>query len=137
MKVFLDTNVLLDFLMQRNDCAAAKKILALPIMDNDYELLVSDLTIANACYITRKQIRQDFFYETISRLLRFFRVIPIGPQAVSDALALQAKDFEDALQYFSAINAGADVIITRNIKDFPFSTLPIYEPDQFLKLTGQ
>lgn len=132
MVVFLDTNVLLDFLLHREESDAVKKILALPITKPHVQLLVSDLTIANACYITRRDIPLDLFYETINRLLRFFNVVPIGPQAVASALALQAKDFEDALQYYAAVNAGADVIVTRNIKDFYFSSLPLYEPKNIL-----
>ena len=51
---------------------------------------------------------------------------------VKSAVALQAKDFEDAIQYISAKSIGADCIVTRNVKDFPFPGLPVITPQEFL-----
>ena len=61
-----------------------------------------------------------------------FEIAPIGPNAVDRALVLRANDFEDALQYFSAIQSGADCIVTRNSKDFSFSEIEVLTPSDFL-----
>ena len=62
-----------------------------------------------------------------------FNIVPIGENAVDNALVLKANDFEDALQYFSAVQAQADYLLTRNIKDYAFSTMQVLTPSDFLK----
>ena len=61
-----------------------------------------------------------------------FTIVPIGAEVVDRAVALRADDFEDALQYFSAIQAGADCLITRNIKDFGFAKIEVLDSHSFL-----
>ena len=131
MNVFLDTNILIDFLSKRNDYQHALHILRLSVLTNA-KLFVSDLTIANCRYILRKDFSLDKFYDSIVRLRKFIHILPIGPQAVDRALMLKANDFEDALQYFSALQAGADCIVTRNVKDFPFAEIEVLAPADFL-----
>ena len=131
MNVFLDTNVLIDFLSKRNDYQDALRILRLSVL-SDTKLFVSDLTIANCRYILRKDYSIDKFCDTILRLRNFIHIIPIGPNAVDRALVLRANDFEDAWQYFSAIQSGADCIVTRNAKDFSFSEIEVLTPSDFL-----
>jgi predicted nucleic acid-binding protein len=91
------------------------------------------LSIANIKYSTRKDIPLKEFYETIKGLRELFTIIPVGEKAVDRALALEPRDFEDALQYFSAEQAGVDCIVTRNIKDFYFdNSVETMEPGDFL-----
>ncbi|MBQ8095801.1 MAG: hypothetical protein IJ243_01750 [Prevotella sp.] len=80
----------------------------------DIVMLISDLTIANTKYSTRKSIPLADFYSTITALRELFVIVPIGAEAVDHALALKPRDFEDALQCFSAEQAGADCLLTRN-----------------------
>ena len=73
------------------------------------------------------------FYETIKGIRELFTIVPVGEKAIDRALALEPRDFEDALQYYSAEQAGADFIVTRNVKDFDFaSTVKTLEPKDFL-----
>ena len=65
------------------------------------------------------------FYEVINGMRDLFEIAPVGPHAVDRALMLRANDFEDALQYFSALQSGADCIVTRNKKDFLLSPIPV------------
>lgn len=101
------------------------------------ELLVTDLSIANIAYITRREISKDDFYRVMQQLEKFYQVIPIGPKVVSKAFAEQWKDFEDALQNYSAIQAQAECIITRNTKDFAASQLTILTPEDFISKLSQ
>lgn len=133
MKVFIDTNILLDLLCKREkyvDDALALFDLA---VDDKIELLVSDLTIANIKYITRKDIPTGRFYEIILALRPVLTIVPIGAGAVDRALCLKARDFEDALQYFSAVQASADFLITRNVKDYGFAQMEVCSPHDFLR----
>ena len=126
MKVFIDTNIFLDVLCKRDQYVdAALRIFDLAV-DDRIELLISDLSIANIKYITRKELSTDKFFRPV------LTIVPLGEVVVDRALDLQAPDFEDALQYFSAVQAGADCLITRNIKDFGFAKMDVLDSSTFL-----
>ena len=133
MRVFIDTNIFLDFIQKRPVGVKEAKAIFMLSAQNAITLLVSDLSIANTKYATRKEISIDLFYETINAIRELFCVVPVGELAVDKSLALKAVDFEDALQYFSAEQASADCIVTRNAPDFYFaSSVEIIEPKDFL-----
>lgn len=134
LNVFIDTNIFLDYIEKRpigvREAIAIFKLAAL----NDIHLLVSDLTIANIKYCTRKSLPLSEFYRVIRLGMELFSIVPVGEWAINQAISIEAKDFEDALQYFSAEQAGADCIVTRNIVDFNFVTnIEILEPEDFLR----
>ena len=133
MRVFIDTNVFLDLLCRRERFLAdSLKVFDLAV-DGKFELLISDLSIANIKYITRKDISVDKFYEIISAFRPVFTIVPVGEDAVDKALALKAQDFEDALQYFSAVHSQADYLLTRNIRDYGFASLKVMSPTDFIQ----
>lgn len=134
LNVFIDTNIFLDYIEKRpvgvREAIAIFKLAAL----NDIHLLVSDLTIANIKYCTRKTLPLSEFYRVIRLGMELFSIVPVGEWAINQAISIEPKDFEDALQYFSAKQAGADCIVTRNIVDFNFVTnIEILEPKDFLR----
>jgi len=133
MRVFIDTNVFLDLLCRRERFLAdSLKVFDLAV-DGKFELLISDLSIANIKYITRKDFSVDKFYEIISAFRPVFTIVPVGEDAVDKALALKAQDFEDALQYFSAVHSQADYLLTRNIRDYGFASLKVMPPTDFIQ----
>ena len=104
--VFIDTNVFLDFLEKRPvGVVEAFRIFGLAAT-GCIKMLVSDLSIANMKYSTRKTIPKSDFYRNIKLSRELFTIVPVGEQAVDRALALEARDFEDALQYYAAEQAG-------------------------------
>lgn len=131
MRIFIDTNVLIDVLLKRENFMSAVRVLALS-KDPKYTLYVSVLTMANLVYILRKVWKGDKLYNELSRLSSILHVYSITDSDYDKALALRAKDFEDSLQYFCAQSAQCDVIITRNEKDFDFSEITVLSPDLFL-----
>ncbi len=133
MRVFIDTNIFLDLLCRRERFLTdSLKVFDLAV-DGKLELLISDLSIANIKYITRKDFTIDKFYETISAFRPVFTIVPVGENAVDEALALKARDFEDALQYFSAVYSHADYLLTRNIKDYGFASMKVMTPMDFIQ----
>ena len=132
MKAFIDTNVLIDLLLEREGYQDAAAILFCQ-KKRKCSLYLSSLTMANIAYILRKKFKGVELYNALKRLKVFFCVVDLTASNVKDALALQASDFEDALQYFSACNVKADVIVTRNEKDFYFSTVRVVSPKCFLE----
>ena len=83
-------------------------------------------------YIIRKKFRGEQIYDVLNTLLELSDVTSVENLTVRQAIALRAKDFEDAMQYYSALSIEADCIVTSNIKDFPFSEIPVYKPAEFL-----
>lgn len=134
MRVFIDTNIFLDYIQQRPEGWKEAETLFYLAIAGDIEMLVSDLTIANMRYITRKNIPLEQFYAVMKGLRRFYTIVPVGEVSVDEAYRIESKDFEDALQYFSAVQAGADCLVTRNLKDFDFGgSLNMMEPAVFLE----
>ena len=108
MKVFIDTNIFLDYIQQRPQGWKEAEVIFFLAINKDIELLVSDLTIANMRYVTRKEIPLEQFYAVMKGLRPYHSIVPVGEIAVDKSYSLETKDFEDALQYFSAEQAVAD-----------------------------
>ena len=132
MRVFIDTNVFLDLLCRREGFYADSIRVFDLAVDEKITLLISDLSLANIRYITRKHFSSEQFYQVIGVFRPVLSIVPVGEKAVDQALALRADDFEDALQYYSAVQANADVVLTRNIKDFGFASVQVQTPRDFL-----
>lgn len=133
MKVFVDTNVVLDFLLKREDFFEdARMIMALGY-NKRCDLYMSSLSFSNIAYIARKQLKGDALYECFSEIRELLSVSPVTQVELDQAILLRASDFEDALQYNSAKTVGADCILTRNTKDFQFSEIVILTPSEFVK----
>ena len=132
IKTFIDTNIFLDILCKREKFVDDALSIFDMAVDNQIELLISDLSIANIKYITRKEIPIDKFYDLIKIFRPIFTIVPLGADVIDKALDLRANDFEDALQYFSAVQANADCLVTRNIKDYGFAKMEVLNSQTFL-----
>ena len=132
IKTFIDTNIFLDILCKREKFVDDALSIFDMAVDNQIELQISDLSIANIKYITRKEIPVDKFYDLIQTFRPIFTIVPLGTDVIDKALDLRANDFEDALQYFSAVQAYADCLVTRNIKDYGFAKMEVLDSQTFL-----
>lgn len=132
MKVFLDTNVVLDVIARREPFAIpAARIWALA-ETRRIEGLVSALSFSTIYYITRR-VRSRGDASAAVRLMRdIFTVITCDAAVISRAIDADLHDFEDAIQHFSAVAAGADCVVTRNTDHFPDSGAPVLSPEAFL-----
>lgn len=133
--VFLDTNILLEVILDRNEKVSCQQILQAGI-DGEINLFASYLTFANMAYILeRSKIPHEQIYQIERTLESCIDVLPMDRWQLRAALRHEVKDFEDMLQYQSALAGGCDCIVTINSKDFmEFSSLPIYSPDDLLNL---
>ncbi len=132
MKLFLDTNVMLDFLGEREPFYISAAKIATLADKRKLKIIVSALSFTTVSYFLTK-------YEGLIRTkdkLRKFRIISgiceLDELIIEKGLNSDFPDFEDSLQYFSALRAECDIIITRNGKDFKKSQIPIMTPDEFL-----
>jgi predicted nucleic acid-binding protein len=128
-RVFLDTNILIDYIQARAGGDDAKQLL-MRGRDGEVSLYASFLTFANMAYILDGKAD---IYELFAMLTSFITVLPMDSDQLQAALSQRAKDFEDMLQYQCAKVAGCDTIITGNKRHFTeFCDLPLMTANEFL-----
>lgn len=133
MKVFVDTNILIDYVCRREPFFLhAKALFAFGYLGKS-QIAVSALSIVNSIYIGRKYGSETLKLK-LSALSHLIEVVDISATSVLQTLNTDWKDYEDALQYSSALSCGADCIITRNKKDFELSTLPVYTAEEYMNI---
>ena len=127
--VFLDTNILIDYVQGRAGGDDAKQLLVRG-RDGDLELYASFLTFANMAYILDGKTD---IYELFAMLTGFIKVLPMDGDQLQTALTRRVKDFEDMLQYQCAKVAGCDIIVTGNKRHYrEFSDLPLMTANELL-----
>ncbi len=135
MKLFLDTNVLLDTMLpSRSHQEPTFTLLNMPFIHRwDCRICISILTLANTAYIARKIVGIDEVKMRLKTIIDSYHISPMGDQCLYTALRSSSPDFEDALQIAAAENDACDVIITHDKKHFTGHTcLPVYTPEEFL-----
>jgi len=132
MRLFWDTNVMLDFLGERDPFYISAAKIATLADKRELTVIASALSYATVSYFLTK-------YEGLEKTkdkLRKFKVISeiceLDELIIEKGLNSDFSDFEDSLQYFSALRTECDTIITRNGKDFKKSQIPVMTPDEFL-----
>lgn len=131
-KVFVDTNVLLDILLERNPWANDAAVLFSMADRKEIELLCCSLSFSTAIYMmqrfkyTRKEI-----VSKLSIIKSICTVTTVNEAVIDRMLQSDFNDLEDAIQYYSALAFGAEIIVTRNIKDFTASKIPVVSPHDF------
>ncbi len=132
-RILIDTNIVIDLLAKREGFYTEAAELFSRADKNELTLTISALTFANTNYILAKLKSAKDARE----ILRKFKVL-VEVLALDDKITVLAlsdeifPDFEDGLQYYSAIENHIDVIITRNKKDFKNSKLPVLTAKEFL-----
>ena len=134
MKVFLDTNILLDVLVERDNkefTENATMILGLG-SNRVLDLYMSLLSVTIIAYVLRNMtaVKKKGI---IKDLVSIVKVLPSLPEHVENMLECQMNDIEDAMQVQSATEGQCDVIVTRNTTDFRDAGLPVISPEEFLK----
>lgn len=132
MKLLIDTNIILDFLLSRANKDYAKKIFELTLDNDTYEYL-SSTSITDIFYIINKQIKDSHKTQSLIRkLLTFISVSNVTDKDIEMALNMDWNDFEDAVQYAVAKSNNVDAIITNNKKDFEKNDISIMTAKEFL-----
>jgi len=135
MKIFLDTNVLLDLVLDRDGADAAQRIVTIGRKDEWTRLYASYLSMANIAYILRKRPMEDV-KDCLSQLYKLLAVLPMNDTQLMSAIRnCSSPDFEDSLQIMCAEDKACDVIVTNNPAHFrSFTDIPVLTPDEFLSL---
>ena len=133
-KIFIDSDVIVDFLTNRKPfCEHSSKILNLCI-DGKIKGHITPVIISNLYYVLRKEIGAQDLRTKIKFLLDYLEIISMNKTIILKALNSDFNDFEDALQNFTVeTNSDIKIILTRNVKDYKKSKLSVYTPQAFLK----
>lgn len=131
-KVFLDTNLLLDFLLDRKPFSRDVAFILNHSLNSDLVLEVASISLLNLNYIVAKAENKESAHLKTSKINNLVNVLSIGQKEINQSLLSKFKDFEDGVQNFCAVNNNHSTIVTRNVKDYKFSELSILTPEEFL-----
>lgn len=132
MKVFLDTNVVIDFICKREPFFTDAKNIFVMHERGEIECCVSALTIINCAYIMRKVFDKNEVLRVVGLLCKRFDVSAINKSIIIDAVKKQTYDFEDTVQYLSALPYRPEVILTRDKKGFADLGILVMTPAEFV-----
>lgn len=134
IRVLLDTNVVLDFVLARQPFFKAADEIFTRLQNYEYEAFVSAITPINVFYTTRKEKNKATAFIAVEELLKLVQITESGNYIYRNALTLNFNDYEDAVQHECATAENLDAIVTRNIKDYKNATVAVYSPDVFLQI---
>jgi len=133
MRVLLDTDVILDLMLDRPGFADAAAILWQAHEQERLEAYVSAITPVNVYYIARKLKGAEIARQAARDIVTTLRVCPLDHAALVGALDSSLTDYEDAVQYASAVALQLDGIVTRNAEDYRSASITIYAPVELAK----
>lgn len=132
-KLFLDTNVVIDLLGEREPFYNASAQIATLADKGKIKIYVSALTYSTAYYLLARFENGEIVKEKIRKFKIIVETSDLTDKIVDKGLASNFSDFEDSLQYYCAVKMDCDIIVTRNGKDFKESEIPVLSPDEYLK----
>jgi len=133
MKVFIDTNIVLDLLLQRrNFLINAEKIFSLAYKGK-IVLYFSAVSFVSVTYYLGKHTNKDI-KAVLEDLCKIVKILPFNQRIIENTLHSNFKDIEDGYQYFTAKENNIRIMITRNVKDFLVDDISVVTPEEFLMI---
>ncbi len=134
MKVLFDTNIVLDVLLDRDPFSEHASYLMSKVERSEIDGFLCATTITTIHYLLSKYLNKEKSIKSISSIMALFEIASVNRLVIENALISKFTDFEDSVLHESARHAGVEYIITRNIKDFNKSQIPVYTPTEFLSM---
>jgi len=132
MKVFLDTNIVMDVLRRREPFYGHSVRVWALAEGGQICGVVSAVSFTNVYYIVRRLMGRRAAQQAVVLMRHTFEMVATDAQTLNQAIDAGFSDFEDAVQYFSALRCGAACLVTRNPKHFPKEGIPVHTPTEFL-----
>ena len=132
-KIFVDTDVVFDLLAKREPFYKYAARLFTNADKQEVKICVSSLCFGNLNYILSKQKSATEARKILSRFKVLVKVLPVDDKVIELALNSDFGDFEDAIQYYCAIESEINILITRNLKDFKHAKIPVLTAEEFVK----
>jgi predicted nucleic acid-binding protein len=133
MRILLDTNIVLDVLLDRMPWQGAAEAVMQTSRAGQFRCAISSLTVANVFYIGRRQVGVAKARDIVRACLAAFEILPIDRRTLEDADRLTGSDFEDNVQIASATIADVDAIVTRDPGGFTGNLIDVMSPQQFIE----
>ena len=130
-RIFLDTNILIDYIDNRAGADDAEQIFACGF-SGEVLLYASSLTFANMAYIIKGKTLEEK-YDALRLMAGIVEILPLGKQEVVSAISQPVKDFEEMLQYQCAKAAGCNYIVTNDRRHYEFSDIPHFSSATFVE----
>ncbi len=135
--ILIDSDVLLDFFFNRIPYADDSALIISLCEENRAHGFLTPVICSNLYYLLRKTASHAKVIQKLTQLLSILDVIQMNKEVVLEALNSEFKDFEDALQHFAAVkHTHVDIIVTRNVKDYKKSEIPVLTPNNYIKLVS-
>ena len=132
-RVFVDSDIILDLLGKREPFYRFAAELCTLADTGEVELVTTSLVIANVYYLLRKANGNNRARELLRKLRLLIGVVPVTEHTVDLALNSHFSDFEDGLQYYTALECGIPILLTRNVRDYTEKGLVIQTAEEYLK----
>ena len=134
IKVFVDSDIILDLLAHREPYFEHAAILFTLIDQQKIEAYTSPLIFANLHYLLKKLTSNTAALKSLRKLKTLINILPVDERIIEQALNSEFNDFKDAIQYFTAVNNGVNHLLTRNKVDYKRSKIEISTSEEFLKM---
>ena len=131
MRVFVDTNILLNAFLNRDD-ALSNRVVA-HLLESENLLYLNTITILNINYILRKELQRSRVKEIIQFLIDHFILLDSNRETIQNALDSSFSDFEDAVQYFSCKEIPVDMILTDDKNGFQGAQIDVVNAQDYFK----
>lgn len=133
MKALMDTCVIVDVLQSREPFCEKAQALFLAAANNQFTGCMTAKSATDIYYLTHRYTHDDKASRAVlNKLFMIFEVLDTAGMDCRHAIPSAISDFEDAVMVETAVRTEMDCIITRNVKDFTNSTVPVFTPDEFL-----
>lgn len=132
--IFLDSDVLLDVLLERQPYCGFSQSILHKGKNKEIEIATSALVIANVYYIMAKILGKVQAKKNTAKLLNILKVFPLDVACIKLVINSDFNDVEDGMQHFIATQNQCELIITRNIKDYKESLIPVLSAEHYLNL---
>lgn len=133
--VLCDINFFLDIFLKREPFYAQAAILFKMIEEKKVRGYLCALSFPTLYYLLTKELRQEKAIKILEKVRIVFHVAAVDERVIDLSLTSSFRDFEDAVQYYSAVQAKAECLITRNKGDYKADALPVLTPEEFLAIT--
>jgi len=130
--LLIDTNIIVDLLSKRKNFYQDAQELFTLADEQEIKLYISSLTFANTHYLLSKELNSNEARKALIRFKLLVSILPLDDKILELALSSDFNDFEDAIQYYTALENKVTIIITRNKKDFKTSQLPVLTANEYL-----
>ena len=133
-KVFVDTDIIYDLLGKRDPFYLAAAQLFTLADEGKVQIFISALSFANLHYLISKKRSEEEAKEILRKFKVLVHVAPLNDKIIDLALNSEFSDFEDALQYYSALQNEIEVLLTRNLKDYRKAQITVLTAQDFVNL---